>query len=297
MPVSIQYDDHSKRSHSVSYYSRPGDRTENNTADNASHLAVNCTGIVDLPFPFTTSEADGRRDFYLLYMLGGQLDAHIGGARLTVSAGDAVLIPPATAYAYTKSSRDDVRYLWVHFTGRFAGELLARYSLDGAISHRLGFDEGIQTLFMQIIEDFIRRDEYFLDSAAARLTAIFIAMRRRLDSLAECRRDSVGRIFSSIKYIHDNFRRPITNEELAGIEHLSVSQYIELFRRCTGTTPRSYVIELRIRSACDMLTTLDLTVAQIAEAVGYDDAHYFSRIFKTHRGVCPDEYRRNGGRP
>ena len=37
----------------------------------------------------------------------------------------------------------------------------------------------------------------------------------------------------------------------------------------------------------------DLSVTQAALAVGYPDAHYFSRIFKSYRGVTPEEFRRS----
>lgn len=47
-----------------------------------------------------------------------------------------------------------------------------------------------------------------------------------------------------------------------------------------------------MRNACDLLSRSDLPLKEIAMTVGYDDPHYFSRIFKNHRGVSPEAYRR-----
>ncbi|MBE6612269.1 MAG: helix-turn-helix domain-containing protein [Ruminococcaceae bacterium] len=296
MPVRFLEPVDSRRSPSVGYYRVSVSDTENHErndlADHEHRLIVNCTGSVDLQSKFITSERLGRQDYYLLYMNGGSMDAIIDGKPVQFIPGDVVLIPPGVSYSYTKSSTDNVRYLWVHFTGYDAKSMLERCGFTGFGVHHIGFDESIAALFMAIMEEFIRRDDYYEEAAAAKVTEIVIALRRKLEQLASAESSSMTRIFASIKYIHENFKTPITNETLASIEHLSVSQYIELFRRCTGATPRSYVIELRIRSACELLRTSDLTVAQIADSVGYDDAHYFSRIFKTHRGVSPDVYRK-----
>jgi len=53
-----------------------------------------------------------------------------------------------------------------------------------------------------------------------------------------------------------------------------------------------YLTGLRIEKAKEMLETTDLRSFQIAEAVGYNDAHYFSYMFKRSTGMTPGEYRR-----
>lgn len=293
--IIYSYDDPHRTSHSVSYYSRNYDPNHCNVRITDQPLFVNCIGRVDLPFKFTTHERRGRHDYYLMYLTSGSLDALIDGQECTIVPGDLVLFPPEREYRYTKISSADVQYLWVHFTGSKAEEMLEKLGFSGCGIFKLGIDEHISMLFMLIMEDFILRDEYYAQSAANRLVSLLIAMRRRLDSNEAQTYDSMGRIFESIKYIHSNFQKPLTNEQLAEIEHLSVSQYIELFKKSTGATPRSYIIELRIRNSCDLLQRSDLTVAQIAQAVGYDDPHYFSRIFKSHRGVSPEQYRQGEG--
>ena len=80
---------------------------------------------------------------------------------------------------------------------------------------------------MQLVEDFIMGDGYSELSAGVKLTEILIAIRRALDRPQTDRPESIDRVFASIRYIHENFKRPLSNELLAEIEHLSVSQYIE----------------------------------------------------------------------
>jgi len=63
------------------------------------------------------------------------------------------------------------------------------------------------------------------------------------------------------------------------------------FRAATGYTPIEYVQTLRIEEAKHLLETGDLDTAAIAEAVGYQDAASFRRLFKRMTGVTPARYR------
>ena len=49
--------------------------------------------------------------------------------------------------------------------------------------------------------------------------------------------------------------------------------------------------KLRINNAMNMLDNTKYNVTQIATAVGYDNSHYFCRLFKKHTGMTPLEYR------
>ncbi len=278
--------------HSVGYYNRELNAEASNVKVTDRPLVVNCTGSVDLPCKFTTHAKSGRHDFYLMYMTSGELDAIVDGTETKILPGNAVIFPPEREYKYSKTGPSDIQYLWAHFSGYDAAGLLERLEFGHSGVFDVGIDESITSMFLQLMEDFILRDRYFIEATAAKLTEILITMRRRINSRADQVPGSISRVFESIRYIHANYKKPLSNELLASIEHLSVSQYIELFKKCTGATPRSYIIELRIRNSCDLLSRSDLTVAQAALAVGYEDAHYFSRLFKAYRGISPEQYRR-----
>ena len=53
----------------------------------------------------------------------------------------------------------------------------------------------------------------------------------------------------------------------------------------------NYLIELRIRKAGDYLEHTEMSVADIARTVGYEDSQYFFRVFKKATGQTPLQYR------
>jgi len=63
--------------------------------------------------------------------------------------------------------------------------------------------------------------------------------------------------------------------------HLSLSRFRQLFVTCTGTSPKKYVQQVRLSLARSLLVTKPaLTVEQVADEVGFSDAHYFHAIYR-----------------
>ena len=55
----------------------------------------------------------------------------------------------------------------------------------------------------------------------------------------------------------------------------------------------SYIADLKLGLACDLLINTDKLIAEIAADIHFQDALYFSRFFKKKTGLSPREYRRN----
>ncbi len=86
----------------------------------------------------------------------------------------------------------------------------------------------------------------------------------------------------------------IANSTLAEIGGMSVNAYARIFKEQTGTSPRKYLMRMRVEKACNMLHHSDLSIDQIASACGFSDRYYFTRIFTRTMNVSPGVYRRNG---
>ena len=67
------------------------------------------------------------------------------------------------------------------------------------------------------------------------------------------------------------------------------------FQQATGMSPLHYVHTLRLEEAKQMLETSDTAIHTIANEVGYEDAAFFSRLFRRHVMLTPAQYRRRFG--
>ena len=93
-------------------------------------------------------------------------------------------------------------------------------------------------------------------------------------------------------WLQQNMQRPLSLQALAEMTGLSERQFDRRFRHITGRTPTQYLHGLRCESARDLLQNSNLTIADIAATVGFNDAGYFIRVFRKLAGQTPGEFRR-----
>lgn len=96
-----------------------------------------------------------------------------------------------------------------------------------------------------------------------------------------------------IKFIEENISNPeLSNTVLA--KHIGISEvYLrKLFSNLYNTTPKQYILDIRIRKAKQMLTDTPFTVTAISEACGFSSLYHFCRAFKERTGTTPTQYAR-----
>ncbi len=94
-----------------------------------------------------------------------------------------------------------------------------------------------------------------------------------------------------IHYIQQHLSHCLTVEQLAQEFHYSRTRLSVLFKKATGLGINEFITRERIEQAKAMLREGNLSVSQIAEAVGYTSAQYFSRRFAMEVGCSPSVYR------
>ena len=103
-------------------------------------------------------------------------------------------------------------------------------------------------------------------------------------------RDShASRISKAIDVIRQDFRNPLTINDLSKAAHMSASSFHEHFKSVTGTTPLQYQKDLRLIEAKALLADGRHSVSTIAYDVGYESASQFSREFTRKFGAPPSE--------
>ncbi len=94
-------------------------------------------------------------------------------------------------------------------------------------------------------------------------------------------------------YLDEHFAEKISLDQIAGNMYLSPFYISRIFKSEIGESPIHYLIRIRMEKARELLETQQgLSVAQVAERVGYEDAYHFSKLFKKAYGSSPSKYRR-----
>ena len=94
-----------------------------------------------------------------------------------------------------------------------------------------------------------------------------------------------------IEYLKQNLDKPVSLEEISGRFSYSLSSIKRIFKEETGCSIISYLNNLRMVKARDLLLGSDISIGQIAFMLGFSSVYYFSIAFKKKWGVSPTAFR------
>jgi AraC-like DNA-binding protein len=86
--------------------------------------------------------------------------------------------------------------------------------------------------------------------------------------------------------------QPIILEDAAKSIHLSSSAFSKFFLRKMGKPFTTYLNELRIAHACQLLMETDKPISLIGNASGFENHSYFNRVFLKQKKVSPSGFRK-----
>ncbi|AJY73914.1 helix-turn-helix domain-containing protein [Paenibacillus beijingensis] len=109
-------------------------------------------------------------------------------------------------------------------------------------------------------------------------------------------KETDGLVRKSIQYMKENVEEDISREDVAAHVRLNPTYLSRLFKKETGNNLIDYLIEIKMDRAKLLLDSTDMTVSAIAQQVGYCNFSHFTRMFKKHCGVNPQQYRKQYAR-
>ncbi len=98
-------------------------------------------------------------------------------------------------------------------------------------------------------------------------------------------------IENTIRFMMENYERPISIRELAKKAEMSESNFYAVFKRYVGSSPISYLNRFRLSLAAERIAVSNEPINTISMSVGIRDALYFSKLFKQLYKVTPQQYR------
>lgn len=99
------------------------------------------------------------------------------------------------------------------------------------------------------------------------------------------------RISKVCKYIEENISRKISLSEVANLVNMSDSAFSHFFKKKTGISFITYLNNMRVAKACDLLASTSLSASEICYDCGFNNKSNFIRIFTKRKNMTPIEYR------
>ena len=90
----------------------------------------------------------------------------------------------------------------------------------------------------------------------------------------------------------ENIGSELRSEDVAERIGMSRSYFSTKFKEMTSETFHQYVIRRKMQTAAERIAEGSRSITQIASELGYDNFHYFARVFAKENGCPPAEYRK-----
>lgn len=97
----------------------------------------------------------------------------------------------------------------------------------------------------------------------------------------------------ALEYMQDHHSKPLSLNTVADKLFLNASYLSKVFKEEMGVSFSKYLMEYRMDKAIELMSDATLKIYEVANSVGYEDVQYFTKIFKSIKGVTPMQYREN----
>ena len=187
---------------------------------------------------------------------------------------------------------------WIHVSPPILEPIIKRLRLPFNQLIPTGQPE-ILTPFIQDMQDeLLNIDEFSEKIISNKLEGMLltIAKYRKKFSLSRERMSKVEqhyypKFLNVRKKMLDNCCQETNVKQLAKQVNLSPDRFAVLYRDFFNSTPYAEVINHRLIKAKRLLLSTSMEIKEIAVECGWDNIHYFSRIFKKRLGIAPSQYR------
>ena len=152
-------------------------------------------------------------------------------------------------------------------------ELIRRIGEEAARSYEVGAVDRIDILCLELLE------------------ALILADAGRGDP----ERHNEDKIRKIASYIRLHYNEGLSLDRLISGHGLSRRSFFRYWRMFFALSPSDYIMDLKMREACQMLSQSDERVDMIADRLKFLNSTYFCRMFKKRFGATPLQYRKKGG--
>ncbi len=163
------------------------------------------------------------------------------------------------------------------------------------VSHSMNMERSLD-IFDSILKEFVTpspASELFLRGSI--LNLIYYLYQNLAHPFSNCsilQSPHLNSLKSIISYIENNLEKKILLSDLSKMANLSPNHFHKVFTNALGITPNEFITRCKLDKAKNLLTRSSLSVSEISEKCGFENAPYFSYLFKKNTSFSPLEFRK-----
>lgn len=257
-------------------------------------------------------------DFELLYVQHGEIEVHMHDQSYRVHSGSLIQIQPGVYHHVQVLTEPEAVFLGIHFD--YFDELFVNRDEDIIVNEsnvrpadfcfEPVYEENVSlkplyilpptssviTGMKQIIDEFTwKKTGYQLTCKGLMLQIMGLLLRLANEPDSKPANKYTDQVLDIMQQMEAHCEQDWSTPQLAAMLNVSDDYAIKLFKGAVGQSPNKVVQSIRHQEAKRLLRETDWNMEVIARHVGYDDFHYFSRLFHKCEGMTARDYRKLSG--
>lgn len=240
-----------------------------------------------------TSKREKLQSYLCFVVEDGEGELVYEGKQYDLKTGDVVFIDCRKAYSHS-TDQNLWSLRWCHFYGTLMSAVFEKYRERGGkpafhpVEHQAFLDLLSELYMLAASADYIR-DMRINEKLGALLTLLMEQSWHPEEGTLSKKRMELEKVK---EFLDEHFTEKITLDDLS--EQFFINKYYltRIFKDTYGSTISHYILTKRITRAKQLIRFSDMTMDEIAETVGMNDASYFSRAFRKVEGISPTEYQK-----
>lgn len=266
---------------------------------NSIDISLDFCGFEDCPPNY--KYGPDIRDLYVLhYISKGSGTYYFDDKTIHLERGDLFLLFPDEITTYQSDNSDPWSYYWLGISGRKAKEYFSYSKIHTTkfIQDKTDKSKQIGDLMALAVEytnkdmgNQIQNETFYLSTVYNVLYKLSHNFPIDQTSLFTNQTQSICQLAK--RNIDKRYKDNLTIQNLANDLNVSRSYLSKNFQKYYHTSPKAYLMEVRMERAKQLLKITDEPINIIGKSVGYPDSLGFSRAFKKYFGIAPSKYRKN----
>ncbi|PTM59778.1 helix-turn-helix transcriptional regulator [Desmospora activa] len=259
-------------------------------SENTFPLFIESIGYNPREQDFTRPE--GYPYYHWLQTLAGEGRFHFGGHEWVLSLGKGILLLPYTPHSYfTVGSQ------WTTVYVTFGGAAVPSILNGLGIHFSAVYEEKEPLPFSKIVFEMLQmveRDSEFSRLESSAHLYYFLIMLKQYGKInnQSSLSSHYDRIRPLVEWLEAEVAQPISLDEMAAYARMSPQYLNQIFQNAFGISPYSFLIQLRIRKAKEILVSNpEIPLKNVAKLVGFRDLSHFVATFRKKEGITPKKYR------
>lgn len=240
--------------------------------------------VVDKPYEVKRNYMDA---YMLQYVMEGELHFEVREKHFIAKANELVLLDCREINHYWATSKARVK--WFHFNGNMAKPLVEYIYQHNDCGY---FGE----MYAKRVEPYINNIFELLrhtDTSDFQLSHNLYSILCELASPAPIKLSPTEDIVDkATQFMRENYTKPINIKDVTSAIGISLFYFTRMFKKVMYISPHTYLINLRLDNAKNLLTYTYYSIEKVAQLSGFQSSSHFIRAFKQSTSLTPNQFRK-----